>query len=292
MYISIYLLYFSIIYGMITSKKGDFMVSTFLTSLLTQQQEPKLLLISRRYLLKTHQPIYVTNPRDCHSFHFLISGRISYLWEGGSITAKPGDVIFVTKDSNYDFRTYPEHGEVQIVLVNFNIPNEEPSPVIPPQLLCTNAATRFEPLFLDAVDAFRQQDTAPYLLKARFYLLVHHILELYKTKTDPQAEILERAKRLLNQDDSVTITQIAQQCCISESSLRRLFLQRLGMSPVAYRNSVKIQKACDLLITTDLSVSEIAAIQDYYDNAYFCKCFLRAIGCTPTQYRQKNMVNL
>ena len=267
------------------------MVSTFLNSLLSQKQEPEPLRIVRKLLKKTHQPIYVTKPRTDYSFHFLISGRMDYMWGCETLTATPGDVIFVSKGSNYDFRAYPELGEVQVILVNFDIPDGKPLRAIPPQLLCSNASAKFGPLFFEVADAYLERENAPYLLKAKFHLLVHHILMLYKPKQDSQKDLLERAKQLLSQNNSASISQIAKQCCISESSLRRLFLQRLGMNPVEYRNSVKLQKACDLLISTDLSVSEISASMDYFDDAYFCKCFLRAIGCTPTQYRQKNMIN-
>ena len=128
------------------------------------------------------------------------------------------------------------------------------------------------------------------LLRSQLYLLLHHVLLLVQTQSDPQAETMEQAKHLLVQAPGLSVGQVARQCCVSERSLRRLFRQRLGMSPVAYRNSVKLQEACRLLISTDMPVGEVAAALGYYDEAYFCKCFLQNMGDTPTRYRQKHLL--
>lgn len=263
------------------------MVAAYLTNLLSQQQQPQLIHVKYRYLRKSHQPIYLTEPRPDYSFHYIISGQTEYTWDSGSLTTQPGYIILAAKGSCHDFRAYTELGKIQVVIVYFDIPGGTTLSPMPPQLLCRNASAMFETLFLDVAAAYKTRDNSPYLLKAKFNLLLHHILKLHNPKIDPQLEILEQAKHLLAQNTATTIAQIAAQCCVSESSLRRLFLQHAGLSPVAYRNSVKLQKACDLLISTNLSINEIATMLDYFDSSYFCKQFLKELGCTPTQYRQQ-----
>ena len=79
--------------------------------------------------------------------------------------------------------------------------------------------------------------------------------------------------------------EIARRCNISESGLRRLFAKQFGMGPVAYRTALKLKSACRLLLSTDRTVGEIAVQLGFFDESYFCKVFLREMGCTPGQYR-------
>lgn len=83
----------------------------------------------------------------------------------------------------------------------------------------------------------------------------------------------------------VTLSQIANAGGVCRTSCCRLFQQYLTMSPNAYLNSFRLEKGMELLRGTTLSVTEIATACGYAGSSYFAECFLRAKGCTPTQYR-------
>lgn len=74
----------------------------------------------------------------------------------------------------------------------------------------------------------------------------------------------------------------------------------MGMSPFYFSRQVKaatgktfldfftsfrIEKAKKRLVSTELSVSEVGRSVGYADSNYFTKVFKRAVGCTPTVYR-------
>lgn len=77
------------------------------------------------------------------------------------------------------------------------------------------------------------------------------------------------------------IDKLAQMCCLSTGSFRRLFLECMGISPVEYRNRLRIQKAATLLKSGQFTVCEVAEMVGIRDMAYFCKLFKRYIGATP-----------
>ena len=78
-----------------------------------------------------------------------------------------------------------------------------------------------------------------------------------------------------------SIEDLAKMCCLSVGSFRRLFSEYTGMSPVEYRNKLRIQKSVDLLKTKKYTVGEVAEAVGVDDIKYFSKLFKRYTGTTP-----------
>ena len=80
---------------------------------------------------------------------------------------------------------------------------------------------------------------------------------------------------------------ICERLCISRTYFHRIYSAAFG---VTFRQDViesRLLMASDLLVSTDLSVSEIAEKCGYESDSYFMQQFRRHKGCTPTQYRRK-----
>lgn len=54
-----------------------------------------------------------------------------------------------------------------------------------------------------------------------------------------------------------------------------------------YLNKTRITKACELLSSDELSISEISAKVGYADHSYFTKVFKKHTGLSPSQYRRQ-----
>lgn len=76
-------------------------------------------------------------------------------------------------------------------------------------------------------------------------------------------------------------------CDWSESVLLRNFRQVTGTSPMQYIINHRIQKATEMLITTDLKSCDIALSCGFHDFSYFTKTFKRIMNMTPVEYRKK-----
>jgi len=79
--------------------------------------------------------------------------------------------------------------------------------------------------------------------------------------------------------------EMAERCNISLSYFSKLFRKVTSESFVNYVNRVRIRKACELLSTTDLSVTIIAYDLGFEDTSYFNKVFKRVTGSTPSSWR-------
>lgn len=86
----------------------------------------------------------------------------------------------------------------------------------------------------------------------------------------------------------ITTGEMAQACLLSESYFRKLFLETMGESPKSYLDRLRLQKAAALLVTTKLSVSEIAIRCCFEDPSTFYRRFVGTYGCSPLAYRQRS----
>ena len=82
----------------------------------------------------------------------------------------------------------------------------------------------------------------------------------------------------------VTVSELAKMCNTSESNFRRLFKKYKKMSPVTYKNYLKIKKSCDLLRSGEYSIAEAADAVNIPDICYFYKLFIRFMNVTPKSF--------
>lgn len=77
----------------------------------------------------------------------------------------------------------------------------------------------------------------------------------------------------------------ADMCHLSESRFAHLFKQATGMAPKQYLLKIKTETACRLLLSTSLSVTEIALAVGIDDINYFGRLVKKQTGKTPSQWR-------
>ena len=99
-----------------------------------------------------------------------------------------------------------------------------------------------------------------------------------------------RCKNYIEQNFNsiLSISQVAEKCCVNSVYLCRLFRKHAKTSPMAYINKLKMQKATLLLIHTDFSIKKISFILHYANQYYFSKVFKKTFGVSPTVYRQNH----
>ncbi len=83
----------------------------------------------------------------------------------------------------------------------------------------------------------------------------------------------------------VNIGRLAASVFMSERQFRRLFCRVYGMPPFAYILNLRLAYACQLLRTSDQSITDIAMASGFSDDNYFTRCFRQKIGTTPGRYR-------
>ena len=85
--------------------------------------------------------------------------------------------------------------------------------------------------------------------------------------------------------ENFSIAELAAACNISASRLSHIFTYELGTTPIKLRTSIRIEKAAELLRSTDKSISSIGQECGWESPIYFSKVFRNVIGKTPLEYR-------
>ena len=88
--------------------------------------------------------------------------------------------------------------------------------------------------------------------------------------------------------DKLTLKDIADAACISESEVLHCFSEAPGTTPVAYLVHYRSEQAADLLLHTDRSITEIAVLCGFFDISYFIRTFRRFYGTSPSRYRREH----
>lgn len=106
------------------------------------------------------------------------------------------------------------------------------------------------------------------------------------------AHMPERMKKVMayindNLANPITRESICQELYISESYLSRTFTKEMGMTLFDYITECRINKAKELLRSTDLTVTAVCTQVGYNYAAYFTKIFKEKTGMTPNQYRER-----
>jgi LacI family transcriptional regulator len=87
--------------------------------------------------------------------------------------------------------------------------------------------------------------------------------------------------------DDLSVDQIAQHVGTSRRSLEKAFKNDLGRGINAEFQRRRLDRACELLLNTDLRIGEVAASLNFSSQKYFCEAFGKAYGVSPSDYRRQ-----
>ena len=89
-----------------------------------------------------------------------------------------------------------------------------------------------------------------------------------------------------------SVVDIARHVGLSKGYLQRILKADTGQTLMNGIASMRVQKACELLLTTDMSVYEIASQVGFADCNQMHIVFKRFVGMTPKTYRTQNSVRI
>ncbi len=183
--------------------------------------------------------------------------HINYLWThftGSHVTT-------ILKD--YGFKLYPEINTVKHDSIFF---------------------TRYRNIF----DAFASNDS---FRDNELSLLLERLLISFARRLGDgikeERNLLSASIGYLNSHytHEIRVPSLAKMESISVSRYNTLFRRIMGCSPTEYIAKLRINSACDLLTTTDLSIKEIGEMVGYPDAHFFSKIFKSRTGVSPKAYR-------
>ncbi len=108
-----------------------------------------------------------------------------------------------------------------------------------------------------------------------------------QTRSQAHVDMINRARLRIREslESSLTIQQVAEEMGVSYSNFRKLFKEFTGISPATYQQDLRLQRAKELLSTTDMSIKEIAYRLNFESPDYFSAKFKIKTGHRPSELR-------
>lgn len=123
------------------------------------------------------------------------------------------------------------------------------------------------------------------VLLKEFLLRLHDLISF--DPNDKNQEIINEMKKYIaeNYQNGITLSEMARKFNLSTGHLSNLFHEQTGESFSDYLNMIRLNKAKELLKTTDDRIYQIADQLGFNDAYYFSSWFKKLVGASPTTYR-------
>jgi len=123
-------------------------------------------------------------------------------------------------------------------------------------------------------------------------LVLESLLGQQSRKSQPWQRQIQRLRDYLEEHclEEHDYGELARQAGMSSATFRRHWSRLVGRPPHAHLLQLRIQKACRLLVETDLAVHEIARSVSFADPQYFSRLFHQIIGISAKEYRREHQV--
>lgn len=91
---------------------------------------------------------------------------------------------------------------------------------------------------------------------------------------------------LLHYNEDLSLNTLADLVYLNPNYLSNMFAQVTGCTLNKYIKQIRMEKAQELLMNTNMKVTDISQAVGYPNTSYFCKNFQKIFGTTPERFRQ------
>lgn len=138
-----------------------------------------------------------------------------------------------------------------------------------------------------------QKEGYQYVIKGLFQSLMAELTQELSCQATPFSDkyrnisMLLPALKTIHSDfaQPLKTSALARKCHLSASGFSALFLEQLGEPPGKYLNRIRLQKACELLYSTELSILNIAIEAGFSSLSNFYRCFHDCYHISPKKWR-------
>lgn len=232
----------------------------------------------------------INSPKKHDLFLYVNGFTITYTDKAGNVfTANSGDIIYVPTGSEYTVMISDEQSKnAHTIGINFKMFDEHNEQIVLSdniKIFHLSSNKSISILFNQAIvhDAIQSFAMKKILLLEIICALASHAIQKNIPKT-----IIDALNYLSDHiEENPSVKQLAKLCNISEVYFRKQFKCCMGMTPIQYRNLIRLDKARSLLEYGEISVQEISDILGYSTVSHFIKEFRNHYDSSPLQYRKQ-----
>ncbi|KAF6568849.1 AraC family transcriptional regulator [Paenibacillus sp. FSL M8-0228] len=232
-----------------------------------------------------------------YNLHIIFAGKGAIVHDGKEIELTPGMGFLFGKHTTQQYRTKPED-PWDVRWIHFD--GQDVDSLLQgrsmhgPYLFSLHRPERLKPLMeemLQLAQAYRHDYDVRIssLLYEILLEIVHHSNQIFGTF--PGGTVHERIRHTaeyirMHCQNLLDLKTMAATSGYSSFHFSRLFHQIMGSTPAQYLLQCRITLAKHLLVSTALTVKQIALETGFHQSSYFIKRFREQTGITPEQFRQ------
>lgn len=222
-------------------------------------------------------------------FLYVDCGKMWYHFSGDfqkTLVIPEGGLIFIP--AGYPYAARYEADGTLVTIIKFNcisgtLPEELSKPV---QLFLSNTEKLIHDasVYPDPADISRCRDL--YFTAKTYELLMKSLQSLQDRKSKTLLRKLSPALRAFSESyvENKPIGYYASLCFMNEATFRRSFRKYTGLSPVEYRNKLRMEEADRLIRSGEYSVREAAEAVGCFNGSFFAKTYKNYFGHTPREH--------
>ena len=212
---------------------------------------------------------------------FRISGEVEFEIAGKRFSSRAGDVCFIPQNVSYT----AVYSGCEYVVVHFKKCNYKTHENFSVDNISYIAAE-----FSKLCTEWKEKHSAM-RAKATLYKILSRIAE-QKTLTITDTAFLKSVRYMEENlsDPTLSLTQVCAAVGISEAGLRRKFHAYYNLSPKKYLIKLRLDRAVELLVSSDKSVKEIALDCGFEDEKYFSRIVKGTYRQPPSAFKGKSTV--
>ncbi|HOP12078.1 MAG TPA: AraC family transcriptional regulator [Oscillospiraceae bacterium] len=229
---------------------------------------------------------------------YVLSGNGAAIIDGTKYAIKTNDILIYNPKVLHEEHSYSDEFNLVFFAVdNLKIPtlpdgcliSHEANPVIRVERKYSILKLMFQTL----LEEINLKDTGYKAIATHLAsCIVFYILRLMNMST-VNNEITERIKKTrdyINENymNEINLDQLAASVYLSKFYYMHMFKEFFSVSPIKYQSNVRLQKAKELLLSTDLSIAEISEKVGYNNYVTFLRAFKIKENILPKKYRLDN----
>lgn len=220
---------------------------------------------------------FYANARPYAAISFRLRGESEFKICGKRLHASEGDVSFIPANTPYELKSLGS----DIIVMHLSDCNYHEPEVFHPQ----NPGL-FKLLFLHLLDSWNALHSVNGTKS-----IIYDILEKMdgEERSAAAGTSIDACLSYIEAHFCESSLRIADVCGVgfmSQSALQRAFHARFGMSPKAYLNRLRMNRALDLLAMGEHSVQETALASGFSDEKFFSRAFKKKFGFSPSKLQR------